>query len=339
MFRIDVATASASLPTPAAPGPKPNGYFISGTTVTADFLNSIQEEICYVVEQSGGTLSKTDRTQLYTAFQALITAFGGLTAIVQDTDPHLGGDLNTNNHKITSATGIDIQFTPGSTGNVILNGVVVIDNALQWSSDPTNTLIFGAFGLVYQLSGTDVFYVGSGGFGLNGAGTACTLISDDVTLAGNSPTTLPTQHAVKTYVDNAPTYSFQASMLFNLWTDSTLTAGNTYYFTQGKPTSTAPGAANAYTYLIPYMSTDFEMTDIYFSNAPGSGQSYTVTLYKNGSPTVYTATCSGTNTSASLSSLGPISVAANDYLTLQVVLSASAASLTYVSGYAKYLGN
>lgn len=78
MFKIDDATAAAVLPTPAAAGTA--GYFTEGdpggsvpaTVVTADWLNAVQEEIAYTITQTGGTLSKTDRTQLYTAISTFV---------------------------------------------------------------------------------------------------------------------------------------------------------------------------------------------------------------------------------------------------------------------------
>lgn len=82
MFRIDNTSAATTLPTPAAPGTA--GYFTGGdpvggtpaTIVTADWLNAVQEEITHVVEQVGLTPSKTDRTQLFQAIQAIATGLG-----------------------------------------------------------------------------------------------------------------------------------------------------------------------------------------------------------------------------------------------------------------------
>lgn len=77
MYRIDNNTAVSALPTPAVVGPNPNYYYTKGNSSTgvpatvfdADAANAIQEELCYVIEQSGATLSKTDRTQLLTAIK------------------------------------------------------------------------------------------------------------------------------------------------------------------------------------------------------------------------------------------------------------------------------
>jgi len=47
---------------------------IPATTVTADILNAIQEEIASVIEEGGGALVKTDNTQLLAKIQSLISA-------------------------------------------------------------------------------------------------------------------------------------------------------------------------------------------------------------------------------------------------------------------------
>jgi hypothetical protein len=83
MFRIDNATAVPSgsgIPTPAAPGPRPNGYFTVGspagpvpaTTVDADWLNCIQEEICTVIAAASITLNKASQRNLLDALTWLI---------------------------------------------------------------------------------------------------------------------------------------------------------------------------------------------------------------------------------------------------------------------------
>lgn len=79
MFRIDNTTAVTPIPTPAAVGANPNGFFTKGnpglgipaTIVDDDWANAVQEEICNVVTAAGITLSKTVRTQLRDAIYAL----------------------------------------------------------------------------------------------------------------------------------------------------------------------------------------------------------------------------------------------------------------------------
>src|SRR6516164_6258029 len=105
MHRIDVPSAVPALPTPKQPGTP--GYYTDGdpttglqaTIVSDDWCNAVQEEIAYVVEQSGLVLSKTDRTQLY-------QAIGRLTRI-RLTAPatwYISPTGNDNNNGLTQAT-------------------------------------------------------------------------------------------------------------------------------------------------------------------------------------------------------------------------------------------
>jgi hypothetical protein len=105
MHRIDVPSAIPALPTPKQPGTP--GYYTDGdpttglqaTIVSDDWCNAVQEEIAYVVEQSGLVLSKTDRTQLY-------QAIGRLTRI-RLTAPatwYISPTGNDNNNGLTQAT-------------------------------------------------------------------------------------------------------------------------------------------------------------------------------------------------------------------------------------------
>jgi hypothetical protein len=72
MYRIDNSTASETLPTIGAVGPNVDSFFKDGnpatatesTIVPADWLNSIQEEICNAIEEAGITLTKGEYEQL-----------------------------------------------------------------------------------------------------------------------------------------------------------------------------------------------------------------------------------------------------------------------------------
>lgn len=50
-------------------------------------------------------------------------AGGGLSNVVEDTTPQLGGDLDVNGNAIVSASNGDIAITPNGTGSVVLDGL------------------------------------------------------------------------------------------------------------------------------------------------------------------------------------------------------------------------
>lgn len=86
MQRIDVASATAMLPTPAAAGTP--GYFTDGdpvggqaaTVLPADFVNMLQEELMAPVLAAGLTPSKTNRSQVLAALTALLGIVGNLAS-------------------------------------------------------------------------------------------------------------------------------------------------------------------------------------------------------------------------------------------------------------------
>ena len=83
MHRIDHSTAAVSIPTPDASGSA--GYFTEGnpsgsvpaTIVTADWANSVQEELIAVVLNHGLTPDKTVNNQLLTAIKSSFLNAGG----------------------------------------------------------------------------------------------------------------------------------------------------------------------------------------------------------------------------------------------------------------------
>jgi hypothetical protein len=78
IFNIDTSTAASSQPAFQAQGTP--GWFTAGnvalsvppTTISCDWLNSVQDELGYVVTQNGGTLVKANTTQVYNAIAAQI---------------------------------------------------------------------------------------------------------------------------------------------------------------------------------------------------------------------------------------------------------------------------
>lgn len=83
MYKIDVGSAAASLPAPAAPGAP--GFFTDGdpiagtpgTIVTADFMNMTMMELLNLITAAGLTPSKTTYTQVRDAVSALALAQAG----------------------------------------------------------------------------------------------------------------------------------------------------------------------------------------------------------------------------------------------------------------------
>lgn len=98
MHRIDGDNVAVALPTPQAVGATV-GYFAAEddppfTQVTGDWLNAVQEEIAKAIENSGITLDKTNREQLYAAITAALV--GGAVSVGAATTLHKAGVLLAN---------------------------------------------------------------------------------------------------------------------------------------------------------------------------------------------------------------------------------------------------
>jgi hypothetical protein len=150
MYQIDNATAAETMPTPGASGPNPNGFFTVGnpatstpaTIVDADWLNAVQDELCTAVTVMGGTLAKTNSSQLGGILQSLKTKFGGA-----------GNESSASLETLSTET----TFTPTQNCALLLTGFCGAGSTIN------------AFGLTAS-GGTIVFQyanTGGGGPGLN----------------------------------------------------------------------------------------------------------------------------------------------------------------------------
>jgi hypothetical protein len=133
MYRIDNQLGATVLPAPSAPSITPDLFFTAGdeiagvqaTIVDAEWLNMVQEEICYVITANGMTLNKGDRTQLR-------------QAIAYMTGQDLGGYLPLAGGTLTGNLVLPTLYFTGevsgpllySSGNISAAGTVSAPNIL-----------------------------------------------------------------------------------------------------------------------------------------------------------------------------------------------------------------
>jgi hypothetical protein len=87
----------------------------------------------------------------------LVTSSTGLTEVVQDVSPQLGGDLDTNGFNIISArTNEDINVIPAGTGNLVINSAIRLNDQSAPSSVNNATLLYAA---TAAGGGTGVYFV------------------------------------------------------------------------------------------------------------------------------------------------------------------------------------
>ncbi|MEK9639058.1 MAG: hypothetical protein VW126_05370, partial [Pelagibacteraceae bacterium] len=68
----------------------------------------------------------------------------GISNVVDDSAPQLGGDLDVNGNKITSASDGDVEIEPNGTGDIILDGDVTVDTGHTFSSTRLPTVSVSA---------------------------------------------------------------------------------------------------------------------------------------------------------------------------------------------------
>jgi hypothetical protein len=93
----------------------------------------------------------------YTGSAWIAVTSGGISDLVQDTTPQLGGNLDINTFSIVSTSNGNISITPNGTGKVILDGISYPDtdgtNGQFIKTNGSGVLSFGAMTLSYS-SGT-----------------------------------------------------------------------------------------------------------------------------------------------------------------------------------------
>ena len=93
----------------------------------------------------------------YTGSAWIAITSGGITDLVQDTTPQLGGNLDINTYSIVSTSNGNINITPNGTGKVVLDGISYPDtdgtNGQFIKTNGSGVLSFGSMTLSYS-SGT-----------------------------------------------------------------------------------------------------------------------------------------------------------------------------------------
>ena len=73
----------------------------------------------------------------------LVTSSTGLTEVVQDVSPQLGGNLDINGFNITSAvSNQDINIIPAGTGNLVVDSAIRLNDQVAPSAVTNTTLLY-----------------------------------------------------------------------------------------------------------------------------------------------------------------------------------------------------
>lgn len=148
MFRIDTDTAAAALPTPGAAGTP--GYFTHGdpstgtpaTTVSADFLNMIQEELMAIVAAGALTPDKTNHGQVLAALEELFAPLAGTFGVgqaYQDLTHASGALARAVNTPYVNDTGRTIEVQVAMTTSAAGWYTWTVDGLTMWGAGTYGT--------------------------------------------------------------------------------------------------------------------------------------------------------------------------------------------------------
>lgn len=172
-----------------------------------------------------------------TQFQVVYNSSGGLSNVVEDTTPQLGGQLDVNgnaigdgtnelltftedasavNHvnieneatgagPIISSTGddtnVDLDIATKGSGVINLEATVTVVDDIQHAGDTNNKVAFGTDTQDFQTGGSSRIDLSDSGVRLGGANARVTTVLDEDTMSSDSATALATQQSIKAYVD------------------------------------------------------------------------------------------------------------------------------------------
>lgn len=203
MLAVDWHVASGASPTIAVDGLLAKALvWPDGTAVTTNDLPANSKSL---IQYDG------------TSFQVITVpgapSTGGISNVVEDTTPQLGGDLDLNGNQITSPDGTDLIDIPNGSIDLQTNSVSRLD-----ASDT--------------------------GIRMGGANARVTTILDEDNMASDSATALATQQSIKAYVDSL--LGSQTKEFFVRF------SGNDNDGDHGGVTINGGATANAYlTFLVP----------------------------------------------------------------------------------------
>lgn len=171
-------------------------------------------------------------------------ASGGISNVVDDTTPQLGGQLDVNGNAIGDGTRELITFTEDVSA---VNHINIENNAtgsapiISAAGDDTNV------GLTIDTKGTGTLALGSADsvLTLDGSAISGSAIKDEDNMASDSATHLATQQSIKAYVDAAAGGGKILQVQSTTLTTATTTSGSSFADVSGLSVSITPSATSS----------------------------------------------------------------------------------------------
>lgn len=137
------------------------GAGISGTPTTSgiEVDRGTETNARFVFDESDDTWKVDTGTGSLTAL--MLGSGSGLTAVVDDTSPQLGGDLDVNGNNISSASNNNVVIAPNGTGMLRVESEVELD--IKTSNPSGNAGYQTVFGKAVGNGGSGVFFTNPDG--------------------------------------------------------------------------------------------------------------------------------------------------------------------------------
>lgn len=132
-------------------------------------------------------------------------ATGTTAALVDDTTPQLGGDLDLNSSDITGTGNINHTGTLTTSGVATIGGNLSVAADIIHTGDTNNKIGFTTDTQTFTTGGSTRADITDSGVQLGGSGARVTTVLDEDAMGTDSATALATQQSIKAYVDAVDT--------------------------------------------------------------------------------------------------------------------------------------
>jgi len=229
-----------------------------------------------------------------------------------------------------SDANVDLNIDPKGTGalnlgsadaTVVVASTMTVLDEIQHTGDTDNKIVYGTDTQDYQTGGSSRLDISDSGVRLGGANARVTTILDEDNMSSDSATSLATQQSIKAYVDS--TSAAKSNLAFTTG-GATVAGGLTRHI--GPAYLDTAANINKVRISLPYAGTIKNMYVI-SGAAPISTETFVYTAFTSSGQSLTVTLTGAANTGNDTSN--SFSVSAGDFLTIELVTSASATTTTH----------
>ena len=144
----------------------------SSNYVALQAPSTVASNVTFTLPSADGTANQVLKTDGSGAL-SFTTISSGITDVVQDTTPQLGGNLDVNGNSIVSASNGNITLAPNGTGKVVISGDLQVDGTTTTIN--STTLDVDDINITLAKGAANAAAANGGGITLEGPTTAATI--------------------------------------------------------------------------------------------------------------------------------------------------------------------